>query len=198
MNITYFGHSISLIGTAWHTRTLPTNGHSHSEHHTNNTNTHILQVRSQRPNCCSSDNRNRVQSLSKDCKNLHNHHDEWSIPSDLHYLKSFITFHVFSWTYPCRYSKCCWERQLSFYLIPVTCRCKIRGSFSSNVLRQNMLFLPLHRVYSQYPLSLYLPFMRNGNVSDIQSMYVCKGMSHGLTLLEKLRVVWMCRAYETG
>ena len=47
-------------------------------------------------------------------------------------------------------------------------------------------------------LALYLSFMANENVSDIQLMYVCKGTSNGLALLEKLTAVWMCRAHETG
>ena len=67
-------------------------------------------------NCSSFDQQLRVQSRSKHCRNPHNHHNESSTPSDVNNLKSFITFHVFSRTYPCRHSKYSWQCQLSLYL----------------------------------------------------------------------------------
>ena len=69
-----------------------------------------------RLNCNSFDPQLTVQSPSKHCRNLHNHHEESSIPWDARNLKSFITFHVFSRTYPCRHSKFSWQCQLSLYL----------------------------------------------------------------------------------
>ena len=74
-------------------------------------------MRSERLNCSSFHEQSRVYSPSKHCRNLHNHRDKSSIPSDVHNFKSFIAFHVFSRTFPCDHSKCCWERQLSLYLV---------------------------------------------------------------------------------
>ena len=74
-------------------------GHSHSGHHTN---THIVQVRSQRLNCSRFENRIMVLSPSTHCRNLQEHRNKSSILSDVHNFKSFITFHVFSLTYSCR------------------------------------------------------------------------------------------------
>ena len=58
-----------------------------------------------RLNCSSFDQQLRIQSRSKHCRNLHNHQNKSSIPSNVHNLESFLTLHVFSGTYPCRHSK---------------------------------------------------------------------------------------------
>ena len=68
-------------------------------------------------NCSNFDQQLRVQSRYKHCRNLHYHHKESSIPSDVNNLKSLITFHVLSRTYPCRNSKFSWQRQLSLCLV---------------------------------------------------------------------------------
>ena len=71
-------------------------------------------LRSLRLNCNSFDQHLRVQSRSKHCRNLHNHHNELSSPSDVKNLKSVITFHVFSQACTCRYLKFTWYPQLSY------------------------------------------------------------------------------------
>ena len=66
----------------WHILTLHiTHKHKHSR-------TLLL---SQRLNCRSFEQQVRVQSPSKLCRNLHNRHDESSIASDVHKIKSFLT-----------------------------------------------------------------------------------------------------------
>ena len=87
--------------------TSHTNKHKH---------TYILLL-SLRLNYSTFDQQLRVQSRSKHCRNLHNLHNESSIPSAVYDLKSFITFHVFSRTYTCRYSKFSWQRRLSLCLV---------------------------------------------------------------------------------
>ena len=76
--------------------------------HTSHANKHKLTstlLLSLRLNCSSFDQQLRVQSRSKHCRNLHNHHNESYIPSNVNNLKSFITLHMFSRTYTCHYSK---------------------------------------------------------------------------------------------
>ena len=73
--------------------------------HTNKDKHIYILLVSLRLNYSSFDQQLRVQCRSKHCRNLHNLHNESSIPSDVYDLKSFITFHVFSRTYTCRYSK---------------------------------------------------------------------------------------------
>ena len=68
-------------------------------------------------NCSNFDQQLRVQSRYKHCRNLHYHHKESSIPLDVNNLKSLITFHVLSRTYPCRNSKFSWQRQHSLCLV---------------------------------------------------------------------------------
>ena len=139
MNITYFGHSAKMRGAAWHPHSLPTNKHSHSGHHTNkDKHAYTATVKSQRLNYSRFDDQFRVQSPSKCCRDLNSHHNKSSIPSDVHNLKSFITSHAFSRTYPCRYSKCCWERQLSWCLIhSVPFHSQIIPALSNNFSLQN-------------------------------------------------------------
>ena len=100
------------------TYTFPVNKWTFSlwtKHKNQHKHAHTLPL-SQRLNCSSFDLQLRVQSPSKHCRNLHDHHKESSIPWDIRNLKSFITFYVFSRTYPCCHSKLSWQRQLALYL----------------------------------------------------------------------------------
>ena len=109
------------------------------------------QVLSYHLNCSSFDKKPRVQSPSKLCSNLHKHHDESSIPSDVPNLKSFITFHVFCRTYPCRYSKFSWQCQLSLYLIHSV-------YFHSQIITlsfyEHVGYGPLHPLYTAWQNSV--------------------------------------------
>ena len=77
--------------------TLPSNKWTFSlwTYHTNKRKHSYMLLLSQRLNCRSFDRQNGLQSPSKHCRNLHDHNNQSSIPSDVLNLKSFITLHVF-------------------------------------------------------------------------------------------------------